>query len=240
MPNPIKDSFDFVIASYFDWYAALREPWSAAAHVLAGGTPRDHVTKATALWFSAFFLSLLFGLPIYFMFGLRLENLNFQLCALLTQYLTLLGFAALLHLSLRRYRITSNFGDTFALYTVIAAAFGPFVTLVSLPAVFRSLLITSQVKAKNLSAWQTAKEMLAASFAPDDSVATILLMASYPILLLLTIFVLATFVRLLAEHYGAPEPVVVKAVAFAFGGLCPALVIVAMVIQQMVLFVFVT
>src|SRR6266576_3742347 len=105
MPNPIKDSFDFVIASYLDWVAALREPWSAAARVLAGGTTRDHLTRATGLWFSAFFLSLILGLPIYFAFGLRLENLNFQLCAVLAQYLALLGFAALLHLSLRRYKI---------------------------------------------------------------------------------------------------------------------------------------
>src|SRR5207244_523538 len=102
-------------------------------------------------WFSAFFLSLVVSLPIYSIFGLKLENLSFQLCAVAAQYLTLLAFSAAFHYSLRRYRIQSDFADTFTLYTVVTAAVGPVITLMALPALLRSLRITAEVKAKHLT-----------------------------------------------------------------------------------------
>ena len=241
MANPLKDTFDFVITSYAEWVGALRQPWAAAARVLAGETTAEHMKRVTGLWFSSFFLSLIVSLPVYVQFGLKLENMSFQLCVIIAQYLTLLGFAAMFHIALRRHGIRSKFEDTFVLYTVVVAAFGPLVTLVSLPALFRSLLLTSQVKSRALSSFfATAKAMIETSMRPDDTLSTLLVLAAQPFLLVLTMYVLATFVLLLAEHYGAPEATVVRAIAFAFGVLCPALFIVVLLMQQALLLVFIT
>jgi len=241
MANPLKDTFDFVVACYADWVGALREPWSVAARALARGTSEEHFKRATGLWFSSFFLSLVITLPVFVRFGLKLENMSFQLCVVLAQYLTLLGCAAMFHVALRRYKVLSRFSDTFVLYTVVVAAFSPLVTLVSLPALFRGLRLTAEVKSKATSSFlSTAKAMIEAAVRVDTSFSGLLVAAVLPLLLVLTMFVLATFVRLVSEHYGTPEVTVTRAVAFGFGVLCPALFIVVLLMQQALLFVFIS
>src|ERR1043165_1553612 len=199
MANPLKDTFDFVRDCYAEWFRALRQPWSAAARLLSGPDATSRVGRATGFWFSAFFLSIVVSLPIYSIYGLKLENLSFQLCAILAQYLTLLGFSAAFHYSLRRYRINSDFAETFVLYTVVSAALGPVITVMALPAILRSLRLTSEIKAKHLTFVGTVKETVLAVLHVDNSVASILVMAIEPFMAVLGMFVLSTFVQLLAE-----------------------------------------
>lgn len=80
MPNPLRDSFDFVIESYEQWLHALKSPRSAVRSALRQPSRREKIRAATNLWFAAFFLSIILSLPVYYGFGLKLENVSFQWC----------------------------------------------------------------------------------------------------------------------------------------------------------------
>lgn len=240
MANPLKDTFDFVRECYTQWFRALRHPWSVAAHLLAGDAAPDRIGRAIGFWFSAFFLSIIVSLPIYTMYGLKLENLSFQLCAVLAEYLILLLASAAFHYALRLYRIESVFSETFTLYTVVTAALGPIITFLALPALLRSLRITSHIKASNMSFVHTAQETLRAMFSVDSNLSTLLVLALDPVMTILGLFILSTFIQLLAEHYGAQEATVVRAISFASGVICPVLLVAVITLHQALLFAFVS
>lgn len=234
MADPLK----MVIDTYGEWWRAVRSPWQATVTALAGRSSKEHIRRANSVWFAAFFLSLVITLPLYTLFGLPFEKIGFQLCAVLAQYLSLIAFAYAFHLSLVRHRINSRFPDTFALYTIVTAAIGPFMALVSLPYLTRCLTIAEEVKKKKLDTMSGITELMRQIATPDTRVSSLVVMAAQPLMILLSFWLLASFVGLVAEHYGAETRQVVRAVAFAVAVPCAVISVSVLALQHVLLFVF--
>jgi hypothetical protein len=121
----------------------------------------------------------------------------------------------------------------------VTAALGPIITVIALPTLFRGLRITAAVKASHLSFIGTVKATVGAMLRVDDTIASLLVMASQPLLAVLGLFTIATFIQLLAEHYGVPEGAIIRPIAFAFGVICPLVILAVLLLQQALLFVFI-
>jgi hypothetical protein len=87
MANPIEDTFTFVLERAENWFEALKHPKRVAYELVAKlGSPSERRRAVTSLWFSSVFLSVVVLLPITYDYGLKLENISFQVVALLLQY----------------------------------------------------------------------------------------------------------------------------------------------------------
>jgi|ERR1043165_2230924 hypothetical protein len=239
MANPLRDAFDFVIASYGEWFAAVRTPWACAARTLAGDNDEEHIKRATAVWFASMFLSLVITLPIYRIYGLRLENVGFQLTFVLVQYLALVTLAFIIHRGCLLAHIPSRFSDTFSLYTVVVAAASPFITLLRLPSLQQALYAIMRVKARHLSGLAAAEALVNAPVDPRNNLTTAADTVADPLLMALLLFVGATVIVLIAEHYGVEERRAVRGMAMGLTLFWLPLGIIFAALQQTILYIFV-
>ena len=235
MANPLRDSFDFVIESADHWVQALRNPRAAVKSALRLPSRREKIRAATNLWFAAFFLSMIVSLPLYYGFGLKLENVSFQIAYVVGQYLIIAAVSALLHVGFRVYKIASRLTDTFVIMTVLWSIVMPFMTFFSLHNERRILANLSGSKQRGLSLSNVAATMFEPIQTPMGPIETIFSIVAAPLSAILGIVAVAMIVRAVAEHYHAPIQQTIR--AFTFGVLVVAPVpVVLLVLLNIVLY----
>lgn len=214
--NAIRNALTFVVESYEQWFRALRSPNSAVRGALRHPRREDKIRAATDLWFAAFFLSLLISLPIYYGYGLKIENASFHLCyVVVAQYSILAIVAYLLHVGFRVYGVDSRATDTFVIVAVLTAVTMPFLTLFALPSERRLLSIIRIMRTERLS-FTELLQIHGQSIAESvTGVEAFLEALGRPFALLTGMGVLALFVRTAADHYRAPIPRVLRALTFS-------------------------
>ncbi|HEV8435385.1 MAG TPA: hypothetical protein VGR95_18395 [Thermoanaerobaculia bacterium] len=241
MGNPLEDTFTFALDRVERWWASLWDMSGVAARLLAENvTNAQRVRAVASLWFSSLFLAILVTLPAYSYYGLKLDNLSFQLSYMLLQYVVLLSFSWALHKALQLHGVKSNYAETLTLYSVITAALAPVLVLVALPGNMHLLGIVSAAKAGKAGPLAAMYQTVTSFNNPNNGVWQVLAAALGPPLIALSCIVMGATIRMFATHYSCEEWSVARAFACAMMVILPIPFVLASAVGFSIYYVFVT
>ena len=223
----MRDAADFPAIGYAAWVRVLRHPHETASRLRAGSPP---LMRAPIAWVVSIALSILMSTLAYYSYGFTVRNVCIYLSAAVTLYAALVVLAYLLHRALLIYKLPSRFTETFYLFTLVIAPFAPFVTLVSLPGIHR---LTTVPVDQHPTLTQFLKYTWSLATTLDGAPMTMVIAVLHPFVVVTGLFLLATFIVLIAGYYDVDERRTTHAVAFGLA-VFPPLMIVPLVVCALI------
>src|SRR5271166_3384972 len=121
-----------------DWLRYLRRPLKCCEELLRDlPTEEQKIARGITVWLTTFIITLVILLPLYYLIGIDLKQVEFFLPAFLILFLNFLSYCVAIQIGFRMAKIQSLFSDTFLIYSVTVSCYAPLYTLLGFPLTWR-------------------------------------------------------------------------------------------------------
>jgi hypothetical protein len=160
-----------ILQTFLEWLDTIFHPYLTCGLITAQLSSRDKLDKSLRIWIASYFLAFIVQLPLYRVVGIDWKYLTFLLPHTLSILFMLIICGSLFHIALKLRGIHSDLTDTMAIYTVVAGAFAPLMSIITYPSSAIFLVTMRRVKHAKLSLNETVSSIFTAlSNTPPDLV----------------------------------------------------------------------
>jgi hypothetical protein len=148
--NNLFNYFNSFLALFINWLDCIRRPIITCHKIFnLAISDNEKIKFALQIWIIGFLISLCLEMPIYYYYGLRMEN-SYIFPYLIYGFICLILSSLFMHISLLLFKIKSNFVDTLIIYSVFIGSYSPFILLLSYPIFCNYVLLIKTIKNQNI------------------------------------------------------------------------------------------